>query len=313
MKEPWEWEEGDIEELINSRIPESLTLDYKASDSLVKEGKDRIRANISKDVSAFANSAGGTIIYGVVEEGHIPTKIDSGYLPQEVTREWLEQTINSTIQRRIDAVRIKQIELYKSNPGRVIYVVWVPQSNRSPHMASDNKFYKRFNYQSIPMEEYEVRDVANRSSAPLLKLHLFLPEDSREITFDKTGLSVLIPIKVNISNEASTPVMYYFTRLYADKRLKIARRQGFNLIGNSTSANNIETTIYGCNFGIPYSMPVWEGVPFTISTIHVQLLTTQIGTRFTLGWSVDAPGMKQQIGSYEFMYAQGRVHLFANE
>jgi len=102
----------------------------------------------------------------VVETNHLPTAIDIGYDPTDITREWLEQVINSTIQRRIDGIRIKQIELKNSNPGRVIYMVDIPQSKYAPHMAIDHIFYKRYNYQSIAMEEYEVRDVTNRADAP---------------------------------------------------------------------------------------------------------------------------------------------------
>jgi len=39
---------------------------------------ERNKNEISKDVSAFANSDGGTIIYGIEEEGHLPKRIDGG-------------------------------------------------------------------------------------------------------------------------------------------------------------------------------------------------------------------------------------------
>jgi len=45
-------------------------------------------------------------------------------------------------------------------PCRDIYVVWVPQSTRAPHMAAEHRFYKRFNFESVPVEEYEVRYVS---------------------------------------------------------------------------------------------------------------------------------------------------------
>lgn len=57
MKPPWEWDESDIQELVAGQVQESLTLDYKACDALARtDGKKK---EISKDVSAFANSAGG--------------------------------------------------------------------------------------------------------------------------------------------------------------------------------------------------------------------------------------------------------------
>jgi predicted HTH transcriptional regulator len=84
MKPPWEWEEGDISSMIASQIKESLTLDYKACEALaLTDGKKK---EISKDVSAFANSAGGTIVYGVQEDKHVPTRIDVGYDPRHLTK-----------------------------------------------------------------------------------------------------------------------------------------------------------------------------------------------------------------------------------
>jgi predicted HTH transcriptional regulator len=102
MKEPWQWVEEDLDALVVGGVQESLTLDYKSSASLDprRPAEDKKR-ELSKDVSAFANSAGGTLVYGVAEENHLPVAIDTGLDPFEVRREWLEQVINSSIQRRI--------------------------------------------------------------------------------------------------------------------------------------------------------------------------------------------------------------------
>lgn len=51
----------DIQQLIQDEIEEDIHLDYKDGRALSKEEKKR--TEITKDVSAFANSAGGIIIY----------------------------------------------------------------------------------------------------------------------------------------------------------------------------------------------------------------------------------------------------------
>lgn len=48
------------------------------------EGK---KNEVSKDVSAFANSAGGTIVYGMIENGYVPVRLDSGYDPSVISKE----------------------------------------------------------------------------------------------------------------------------------------------------------------------------------------------------------------------------------
>jgi len=118
---PWEWEEADLLELISTQRQESLDLEYKACGAL--ENTDVNKNEISKDVSAFANSAGGTLVYGMMENGHIPTALDAGYDPSATTKEWLEQVINSRIQRRIDGVRVKSVSLNTTHPGSVAYSI----------------------------------------------------------------------------------------------------------------------------------------------------------------------------------------------
>jgi predicted HTH transcriptional regulator len=83
-----DWSEDDVRSLINNSIQESIGLDYKESSALDKT--DRRKIEISKDISAFANSAGGMIIYGISENKHVPTGFDFGSDPNIITKEWLE-------------------------------------------------------------------------------------------------------------------------------------------------------------------------------------------------------------------------------
>src|SRR5690349_20006276 len=114
MKNPWEWDDDDLSAMVSAGTQESIELDFKESDSL--QNTDRKKDEISKDVSAFANSAGGTIIYGMKENGHVAIGLDTGNDPNVITKEWLEQIIDSKIHRPIDGVRIKQVALTKTNP-----------------------------------------------------------------------------------------------------------------------------------------------------------------------------------------------------
>ena len=57
MLEPTAWNEESLNALIRDALNESLTLDYKAAGALTLK-TDGIKNEISKDVSAFANSGG---------------------------------------------------------------------------------------------------------------------------------------------------------------------------------------------------------------------------------------------------------------
>lgn len=180
MTLPRDWHERDLLQNIQDQIKESLTLEYKGSQALTKD--DRSRNELAKDVSAFANSAGGTIVYGIAEDNqkHFPSRIDDGVDPNMISKEWVEQVINSTIHPRIAQIFINQVDLLTSHPGRVAYVLEIPQSvTNAPHQAPDHKYYKRYNFMSEPMEDYEIRDIIHRAQAPDLDVKVERIESSR--------------------------------------------------------------------------------------------------------------------------------------
>ena len=89
------WTAKRIQKLIDEKIEEGSQLDYKAAAAL--DRSDSKKDDITKDVCAFANSAGGTIIYGLKEfddekRKHLPEKIDP-VDGRAFSREWLDQII----------------------------------------------------------------------------------------------------------------------------------------------------------------------------------------------------------------------------
>ncbi len=147
--------EDDINDLINNQIEEAIDLEFKEAGAL--NNTDSNKNEISKDVASFANSAGGIIVYGISETEHKATStslIDGN----RITKEWLEQVIHSNIKQKIDNIEIFPVR-FDNDIARSVYIVKIPQSNSSPHMSRDNKYYRRYNFQSVPMEEYEVRNL----------------------------------------------------------------------------------------------------------------------------------------------------------
>lgn len=160
-----EYKYSDLEELIKNEVEENLHLDYKSAGALSKF--DKKKDEITKDVSALANSDGGIIVYGINEKENKPDSFS--YVDGNIfTKEWLENIIN-TIQPRITGIEIFPIR----NEGKIeetVYVVKVPKSIDAPHMARSKKYYKRFNFCSEPMEDYEVKDLFYRHRAPQLQI-----------------------------------------------------------------------------------------------------------------------------------------------
>lgn len=171
------WDEARINQLKSDKVEESLLLEYKSARSLEKT--EARRNEICKDVSAMANSAGGTIIYGVEED---PTNRN---LPGElkpvkrfdISKEWLEMVIHN-IRPKIDGLKITPV-VPESDSSVAFYVVEIPQGSTA-HQSTDKIYYRRYNFRSVAMDDHEVRDVMNRLSLPKVEAAIGLRSNSTE-------------------------------------------------------------------------------------------------------------------------------------
>lgn len=193
--------EDELKRLVTDGVEENIHLDYKGPGSLAKT--DSKRDEIGKDISAFANSDGGVIVYGVrefdiAEKRHLPERVDA-VNRTEFSKEWLEQVINSRVRPKIPDLIIRPIDIPSVVNG-VVYVVEIPKSH-TPHQSADKRYYKRFNFESVPMEDYEINDIRNRKQyyKPLILIDY-------EIT---TGRMVHLTVK-NVGDTIAYDVSFDF-------------------------------------------------------------------------------------------------------
>ena len=182
----------EVQQYIDGRIEESLTLEYKAAAALGRT--DKHKDEITKDVSAIANAAGGRLIYGIKEfderdRAHLPQRLDP-ISRTEYSKEWLDQVIDQ-VRPRIDGVIIHPIAVDPSFPDQVVYVIDIPQASTA-HQARDHRYYKRRNFRVVPMEDYEVRDTMARSAEPAIDIELQIAIEeweAQQIAFPATTKS----------------------------------------------------------------------------------------------------------------------------
>lgn len=283
--------EKELVELITNQVEENLHLDYKGAGALEKT--DSKKAEISKDVSAFANSDGGVIIYGISEFGdvarkHLPEKID----PIErtiISKEWLEHVINSNIQPKIPELLITPIRL-TSSPNHIAYVVSIPKSNTS-HQAKDKKYYKRYNFESVAMDDYEIKDIMNRQINP--ELYLLFSENTTSFLDDVISFSLLV----------------------GNKSTKIAKDFKFTLVINEPLNSKVITTnhmddISNLNPGMSIFRSnnkdmIYKGLSQEVGKISIKLLNDVNKLTFTS--TIFANNMEPIINNFEIEVSGGKV------
>lgn len=178
----------ELKQLITDGIEESQQLEYKAAAALTNR---TLHKDIAKDVSAMANASGGVIIYGVKEHN----STDKKHLPEAITpikrdefsKERLEQIINSNISPKIEGITIHPIVLSESE---VAYAVEIPQSQTAHQSMKDYLYYRRYNFEVLPMQDYEIRDVMNRLKYPKIEMDFELVKHRYTESLRAQGLNV---------------------------------------------------------------------------------------------------------------------------
>jgi hypothetical protein len=305
-----------LESLVADGVEESLTLDYKASAAL---GRESEQVNeLWKDVTAMANSDGGQLIYGIEEDRKKgkPMRVDDGVVDPKISREWIYQILNSKVRPRLEGVEVERIPLDDAKT-KFAFVITVPQTQTGPHQGPQHKYYRRAGIESIPMEDYEVRDVMGRAKHPSLSAHFTFTNGSvrQEITFNQGRKTETddFPVWVILQNSAVQPAMYIVCKLFFDTRLLRVGSVGniFRAVpGNEIEFEGLSARAYSANLSPINTFPVFKENPLRIAevTFCIPRLDDMEGVRYVFGYDLRTPGFStRQIG---FIYVRrGKLEL----
>lgn len=282
-KKPEALAPADIADFITRKTEENLLLDYKD-----------IRAywdfdELSRDVSAFANSEGGLLFLGASqEEGEkiYPENITWG--DSSLSKERLEDNLAGKIQPRIAGLKIYPV---RREDDSVIFLIDIPQSDNPPHMASDNRYYRRLNFRRIPMEHYEVEDFFGRRRKP--KLALMLMVKSTKQGTDTESIEIDIELYLRNVGKAVAKYTQVYIRIPDAKLLRAEHLQDIGHLAGGALALQ-----YNNNVGVLYpgSNQVYIGTA---------LLTTRRSSTPMHGYyELDAEEMSTITGSFVLPVSQ---------
>lgn len=118
---------GDLEEVVSLRLPETAQLEFKKC--LPEPHKNQ---DLAKDISAMANTDGGTLIYGIAEKAGLAEALTPFALANSPER--IALVARSSIDEPIKIEAIHRIE-DPQRPGDGFLVVNIARSRRAPHFV----------------------------------------------------------------------------------------------------------------------------------------------------------------------------------
>lgn len=150
--------EEDLQLLVKNQISEKKNLEYKAELSL---NSDTERIKFLADISSFANTSGGDLYIGIIEdrEKGTPKEIRGIKLEnpdKEILR--IDSLIRDGIRPRLVPVKLRCIKLANKNS---VILIRIPPSWMSPHRVifkGHDKFYERNSAGKNPMDVDELRN-----------------------------------------------------------------------------------------------------------------------------------------------------------
>jgi hypothetical protein len=175
----------DLLLLINNKVPEGKTIEYKAE---LKIEKDAEKKEFLYDVSSFANTTGGDLIFGISEssEKGIPgSLIGIAGNMDEIIRK-IDGMIRTSINPRISGVRIKFLPM---DGGNSILLMRISKSINAPHQVTFqgvDRFYCRSNNGKYILDVFELRDAFLQSSLLIDKVRQFVNNRVSRIIADDT-------------------------------------------------------------------------------------------------------------------------------
>ncbi len=148
------WTLADIEQMKGQE--ESIRLEFKAG-SLLDKPQSTWVSDLSREVSAFANTEGGEIILGMSEEKRGKNRVagDPDGVPGSLTRDQLQRLIEGNVYPYLTGIRVHRIPL-SSQPDRAVFVVAVPQGTTA-YQANDGRYYGRSELEAKYLPDHEIR------------------------------------------------------------------------------------------------------------------------------------------------------------
>jgi len=181
-------QKSDIDALIENEVSEGKKIEYKLK---LPGNSDRDKKEFLADVSSFANSSGGDLLFGLKEKKGVPTEaLGLAGIDADAEKQRLESMLLNGLSPRIPGLKMRAIGDFAEGP---VLVVRVLQSWTSPHMITFqqwSRFYARSNSGKYPLDVGQIRTAFALSDSLSERIRVFRADRLARIGAGETPLQL---------------------------------------------------------------------------------------------------------------------------
>lgn len=163
--------EADLRRLIDESVPESKQIEYKRE---LPDGGDKGTVSFLRSVTAFANTQGGDLLYGISAKDGVPVELSPlAMTSSDQVLQRFENLCRDGVEPRLTGVQYQFVPL---DGGGSALVVRIPKSWNGPHRVSAGNhahFYGRNSAGAYQLDVAELRQAFTLSDTVAERIRAF--------------------------------------------------------------------------------------------------------------------------------------------